>query len=231
MVVADLGIDAAALLACAVSLLIGGAVGIEREWRGQSAGIRTHLLVALSSTLLMVAAGRQGQWYMFGLAGQQVVSDPARMAHGVLTGIGFLCAGTIFRERFSIHGLTTAASLWFTSALGLLAGMGLTALALCGLVLVVTILAVLRLGVAYLPSRLSCDIELRTGPAGPDGAAIARVLARNGLTIRHQSIAIAQDEIRRRLTVAGSVRTDIERLARALRTEDGVRSVNVRPRR
>jgi putative Mg2+ transporter-C (MgtC) family protein len=112
-------IDADAILACILSLVIGTAIGIEREWRGQSAGVRTHLLVVLSSTLLMLAAGRQVAWHVEGGSGLQLVADPVRMAHGVLTGIGFLCAGTIFRERFSVHGLTTAASLWVTAALGI----------------------------------------------------------------------------------------------------------------
>lgn len=223
-------IDADAILACILSLVIGTAIGIEREWRGQSAGVRTHLLVVLSSTLLMLAAGRQVAWHVEGGSGLQLVADPVRMAHGVLTGIGFLCAGTIFRERFSVHGLTTAASLWFTCALGLLAGMGLFALALLGLLLALGVLAVLRLAVAYLPARFSCDIEIRTGPASPDGAAIAAVIERAGMVIRHQSLAIAEGGDRRALTVSGSVRTDIEALARALAGTAGVRSVSIRPR-
>ena len=104
------------------AVLAGGLIGFEREWRGRAAGLRTHILVCLASALLMEAAVSQGAWRFHALPGTEIVSDPTRMAHGVLTGIGFLCAGVIFRAGFSIHGLTTAASLWITAAIGLLLG-------------------------------------------------------------------------------------------------------------
>ena len=88
------------------AVLAGGLIGFEREWRGRAAGLRTHLLVALASCLLMLAAMSQGQWAFEALPDENIVTDPTRMAHGVLTGIGFLCAGVIFRTGFSIHGLT-----------------------------------------------------------------------------------------------------------------------------
>ena len=122
------------------AIVAGGLIGFEREWRGRAAGFRTHILVCLASALLMEAAVSQGAWRFDALAGTEIVSDPTRMAHGVLTGIGFLCAGVIFRAGFSIHGLTTAASLWMTSAIGLLFGAGLFSLAATGTVLTVVIL-------------------------------------------------------------------------------------------
>ena len=107
------------------ALVAGALIGLEREWRGRAAGFRTHILVCLSSTLLMLASTSQGAWMFSVLPDQEVIADPTRMAHGILTGIGFLCAGVIFRAGFSIHGLTTAASLWTVSALGILFGAGL----------------------------------------------------------------------------------------------------------
>src|SRR5690606_1695644 len=100
------------------AVVAGGLIGFEREWRGRAAGFRTHILVCLASCLLMEAAVSQGAWQFDVLPGTRIVSDPTRMAHGVLTGIGFLCAGVIFRAGFSIHGLTTAASLWITATIG-----------------------------------------------------------------------------------------------------------------
>jgi putative Mg2+ transporter-C (MgtC) family protein len=82
------------------------------------------------------------------------------MAHGVLTGIGFLCAGVIFRSGFSIHGLTTAASLWITAALGLLFGAGLLSLGLTGTVLTLAILVALRLVSLKLPQKSVVDAEV-----------------------------------------------------------------------
>lgn len=118
---------------------------MEREWRGRSAGFRTHILVSLAACVLMQASLRQAEWFMPGLLEDWVRTDPVRMAHGILTGIGFLCAGVIFRTGFSVHGLTTAASLWMSSAIGTLAGSGMIALAGLATVSTLIVLAVLRL--------------------------------------------------------------------------------------
>jgi putative Mg2+ transporter-C (MgtC) family protein len=142
------------------AILAGGLIGFEREWRGRAAGFRTHILVCLASALLMEAAVSQGGWRFAPLDGTQIVTDPARMAHGVLTGIGFLCAGVIFRAGFSIHGLTTAASLWITAALGLLFGAGLFALGVTGTALTMAILVALRLVSLKLPQKSVVDAEV-----------------------------------------------------------------------
>ena len=92
------------------AVVAGGLIGFEREWRGRAAGFRTHILVSLASALLMLAAMGQADWAFRALPDENIVTDPTRMAHGVLTGIGFLCAGVIFRTGFSIHGLTSAGS-------------------------------------------------------------------------------------------------------------------------
>ncbi len=142
------------------AVLAGGLIGFEREWRGRAAGFRTHILVCLASALLMEAAVSQGAWRFLPVAGAAVVADPARLAHGVLTGIGFLCAGVIFRAGFSIHGLTTAASLWITAAIGLLFGAGLYGIGLVGTVLTVAILVVLRLVSLRLPQKAVIDAQI-----------------------------------------------------------------------
>ncbi|MNH98863.1 putative Mg(2+) transport ATPase [compost metagenome] len=149
------------------ALLAGGLIGIEREWRGRAAGFRTHILVSLASCLLMLAAMTQADWAFRALPDENIVTDPTRMAHGVLTGVGFLCAGVIFRTGFSIHGLTTAASLWITSAIGLLFGAGLFVLAGAGTLITGVILVGLRLVSAHLPARLIADVEVCWRRAGP----------------------------------------------------------------
>ena len=106
------------------AVLAGGLIGFEREYRGRPAGFRTHILVSLASALLMLAAVHQMEW-MENAADEIIRIDPVRMAHGILTGIGFLCGGVIFRQGLSVPGLPTAASLWITSALGTLTGVGL----------------------------------------------------------------------------------------------------------
>ena len=148
------------LLPILAAVLAGGAIGFEREYRGRAAGIRTHILVCLASTLLMLAAVHQIDW-MAGTPHDVIRIDPVRMAHGVLTGIGFLCAGVIFREGFSIRGLTTAASLWITSCLGILYGISLHGLAIAGTIATLLILAGLRLIDDQLPRQHHMDVAVR----------------------------------------------------------------------
>lgn len=99
-----------------VALLLGGAVGIEREWRSKDAGFRTHFLVAVGSALFCVVS-------QYGFDMQ--VKDSSRVAAQVVSGIGFLGAGTIIFQKNVIRGLTTAAGLWVTAAIGLACGSGM----------------------------------------------------------------------------------------------------------
>src|SRR5690606_5699650 len=103
------------------ALVIGGLIGLEREFGQHSAGFRTHILVCLGSALIMLLS-----IYGFSVSvdAPNVRTDPARLAAQVISGIGFLGAGTILRNGNSISGLTTAASLWVVAALGLAVGAG-----------------------------------------------------------------------------------------------------------
>lgn len=102
-----------------LSVLFGGVIGIERESVKRPAGFRTHILVCIGSTLTMMVS-----IYMFDLFYEKVNIDPARIAAQVISGIGFLGAGTIIRDGASVRGLTTAASLWTIAAIGLAVGSG-----------------------------------------------------------------------------------------------------------
>jgi putative Mg2+ transporter-C (MgtC) family protein len=175
------------LAALAASVVAGGLIGFEREWRGRAAGFRTHILVCLASALLMLAAMSQGDWAFRALPDENIVTDPTRMAHGVLTGIGFLCAGVIFRSGFSIHGLTTAASLWITSALGILFGAGLFSLGAVGTAVTAVILVALRLVSNGVPSRVLTDVAVSWRREGPSPQA-----ARHGSEVRHDRIELAE---------------------------------------
>lgn len=100
---------------------LGGVVGAEREYSGQQAGFRTHILVSLGAALFTIA----GAYPPSGLlSGHAVGFDPTRVAAQVVTGIGFLGAGAIVRHGVTVRGLTTAASLWVTAAIGLAVGLG-----------------------------------------------------------------------------------------------------------
>ncbi len=100
-----------------LAAILGGILGIERELRGRSAGFRTLILVCLGSATAMIVSLHFGRLY--------ATADPGRVAYGVMTGVGFLGAGSILRDRGHIRGLTTAASLWCTAAIGLATGFGM----------------------------------------------------------------------------------------------------------
>jgi putative Mg2+ transporter-C (MgtC) family protein len=102
-----------------LSVILGGLIGLERQLHRRNAGLRTHILVTLGSCLIMLTS-----LYVFDIYKNEADLDPSRIAAGVITGIGFLGAGTIIRDRDGIKGLTTAASLWVVSGIGLAVGCG-----------------------------------------------------------------------------------------------------------
>jgi len=103
-----------------LAAVLSGAIGFEREFHGRAAGFRTHILLCIGSTLVMLTS-----MHIFDVYISRVPVDPARIAAGVVTGIGFLGAGAIMRSRSSVRGLTTAASLWVVAGIGLAVGSGL----------------------------------------------------------------------------------------------------------
>lgn len=118
-----------------ISLVLGAVIGFEREMDRQPAGFRTHSLVALGSALFTIVSA-------YGFA--DAALDPTRIAAQIVSGIGFIGAGTILHHRGSIRGLTTAASLWSVAAVGMAAGAGMLLIAVIGTVLIVVVLAALE---------------------------------------------------------------------------------------
>ena len=127
------------ILTIFIGAILGGAIGLEREYRSKEAGFRTHFLVGLGSALFMVLSmhgfdGFQGQ------AGVIIQRDPARMAAQVVSGIGFIGAGTIIFQKNVVKGLTTAAGLWVTSAIGMAAGVEMYDVAVAATIMVLVCL-------------------------------------------------------------------------------------------
>ncbi|HEX8469912.1 MAG TPA: MgtC/SapB family protein [Brevundimonas sp.] len=229
----DLGSVRDALAPILGAVVAGGIIGFEREWRGRPAGFRTHILVSLTSALLMLAAMSQADWAFEALPNENIVTDPTRMAHGVLTGIGFLCAGVIFRNGFSIHGLTTAASLWITAAIGLLFGAGLWELGVIGTAVTALILVGLRLVSARLPMRPLVDVVVcwTRGPASPE-AAVEALLQDVDVAVKNDGVALVEagSMIRRRWRLKLTNPGQLTELARDLARLDGVVSFDLDPR-
>jgi len=123
----------------ALSVILGGAIGMEREVSGKPAGLRTNILICLGSTLLMDLSMNVGV-----LDGGPRVGDPGRIAAQIVTGIGFLGAGTILQSRGAVIGLTTAATIWVVAAIGMIVGAGQYLEATGSTVLVVLVLTLLQ---------------------------------------------------------------------------------------
>jgi putative Mg2+ transporter-C (MgtC) family protein len=131
-----------------VASAFGLLLGLDREVRGISAGVRTHMLVALSSAMTMLIAL---ELYEEVSARGEADPDPTRAIQGLAQAIGFLCAGVIFVARGSVYGVTTAASLWMPSSIGMAAGAGMYQIAFAGLIFAMLIISVLWLVTRFLP--------------------------------------------------------------------------------
>jgi putative Mg2+ transporter-C (MgtC) family protein len=121
-----------------LALVLGGVIGFEREVHEKAAGFRTHILVCLGSCLIMLTS-----MHIFDIYKGMAEVDPGRIAAQVVTGVGFLGAGTIIRSRASIVGLTTAASLWSVAGVGLAVGSGLYLIGILTAMLILVSLFVL----------------------------------------------------------------------------------------
>ena len=175
-----------------VAAMLGGVIGLEREYRAKEAGFRTHFLVALGSGLFMILS-------QFGfndvLAHYERVSlDPSRIASQVVTGIGFIGAGTIIFQKHVVRGLTTAAGLWVTSAIGMTAGAGMYVLSIATTVLVLLCLEALYFILQHFGTR-NITVTFST----PKEENIQTVLQR----LRDKEIIIDSYEMTRKDTSSG----------------------------
>lgn len=175
-----------------VAAILGGVIGLEREYRAKEAGFRTHFLVALGSGLFMILS----QFGFDDVLGhyEKVSLDPSRIASQVVTGIGFIGAGTIIFQKHVVRGLTTAAGLWVTSAIGMTAGAGMYVLSIATTVLVLLCLEALYFILQHFGTR-NITVTFST----PKEENIQLVLQR----LRDKEIIIDSYEMKRKDTSSG----------------------------
>ncbi len=168
-------------VALMLAVVLGGVIGLEREWRGQAAGLRTHILVCVGATIMTITSAQIGM----GATGAGP-GDPAHLAAQIVSGIGFLGAGAIIRAGGSVHGLTTAASVWATAGIGIALGASprLGELAVVGTVIVLSTLTVLTWLEKILKLKkdiYTLQIEVKEADHGP--ARVLEALTRGQIVI------------------------------------------------
>ncbi len=213
------------------ALAAGGAIGFEREYRARPAGLRTHMLVCLAACALMLAAVHQLDW-MKATPLAAIRIDPVRMAHGVLTGVGFLCGGVIFQQGPSVHGLTTAASLWTTSAIGMLFGMGLWPLGATVAIIVLVLLSAARWLDRHMPQKNFAEVMVRSRRAAAIDEPELRALLRGfGLKGARLDERADQETFELSGPFSGRDALRLDDLSTALRADPRVIAFEIKPRK
>ena len=166
-----------------LATLLGSVIGFEREYHAKEAGVRTHLLVALGSCLFMIISV---YGFDFMLDRDHVSFDPSRIASQVVTGIGFIGAGTIILQKQVVRGLTTAAGLWVTAAIGLACGNGMYVIAVVTTAIVLISLGLINVYLPYISQK-----ERRITFLAEDYAVMAEILNQ----LRQEKITVLNYEM------------------------------------
>ena len=216
-------------LGCA--LVVGGLIGLERSYHGRPAGFRTHTLVCIASAALMLVTVYESQWFVTGRL-ERVVVDPTRMAQGIMTGIGFLGAGAIIKEGFTVRGLTTAASIWITASIGILVGIGFYFPAGLAAVLTLGTLSAFRWIENRMPAQFYAHFTVRflRSTAMPE-AELRRVVTEQGFSIAnlHYRLTNEGKHFEYRMVVRTLKQDNLRLLAETLKASQAVLEFRIAP--
>jgi putative Mg2+ transporter-C (MgtC) family protein len=218
------------LLRLVAALLAGAFIGYERSFHGRPAGLRTHVLVCLASAVLMLVTVYEDHWVRSG----EIRLDPTRMAQGIMTGIGFLGAGVIVKEGLNVRGLTTAASIWITAGIGVLAGVGLYMPMVASVLLTLLVLSVFRWVENRVPTQAYYFFDVkyaRDGNLSED--AMRQLLSSLGFSIANFSYrldGVGENRVlRHNMTLQTTDRGAAARLARHLEENPTVHEFRLSP--
>ncbi|NHR06640.1 MgtC/SapB family protein [Chromobacterium haemolyticum] len=217
-------------------LLLGCLVGYERWFNGRAAGMRTYGLVSMASAAAISIVGYSGYWYG-GLYPDMTHGDMTRVAQGVLTGVGFLGAGMIMKEGLSISGLTSAASIWMSSVIGILVGVGFYAAAIAITLLCVLCMLSINQMENRLPRRFSLFIVIRFKPEYQwTVQTLSAGLLRFGVRLHEDSIALnaGPDATEWSFLVSAQNRRDLINvvdLSRDIMQIDHIETLSIQPAR
>jgi putative Mg2+ transporter-C (MgtC) family protein len=213
------------VLRLVLGAVFGGIIGYERQVHGRPAGFRTHMLVCMASVLIMEVSE-----YFHYLSVQDpsyIRIDPARIASGAITGVGFLGAGVIIKTGVTVHGLTTAACLWMVSAVGLALGTGLYTAAAVSFALTLFALLVLRYVERATSKTVFKFLNVSAGGGVSEGR-IDETLKRHGATVFNTDYEkdMASGELTLRYTIAISDASSVRQVLEELSSVEEVRKVS-----
>jgi putative Mg2+ transporter-C (MgtC) family protein len=212
------------------ALLAGALIGYERSYNGRPAGFRTHALVCMSSSLLMLVTVYEASWVR--TSPGEIRLDPTRMAQGIMTGIGFLGAGAIIKEGLTVRGLTTAASIWITAAIGVLAGIGFYFPLVVSVILTLGVLSVFRWIEQAMPTQAYFQFDVRLArDSGLDEDSLRDLLAQHGFSIANFSHRFdGEGGIKRHgMVMRTKDRKAVSRLADALEAHPAILDFKIAP--
>jgi putative Mg2+ transporter-C (MgtC) family protein len=201
-----------------MALIFGGAIGLERSYHGRPAGFRTHALVCMSTSLLMLLSAFENAWVTPSAVARTTL-DPTRMAQGIMTGIGFLGAGAIIKEGLTVRGLTTAASIWMTAAVGVMTGIGFWFPAALSFALTLGTLSVFRYIENKLPAQFYAQFMVRfRRERRPPEADMRQMIAQHGFTIANLSYRLdaADDFFEYRMVICSDRKDNARKLSETL---------------
>lgn len=213
------------------ALAAGGIIGLERSFRGRAAGFRTHALVCIASSLLMLVTVYEHQWFVV-QGGSRVVVDPTRMAQGIMTGIGFLGAGVIVKEGLTVRGLTTAASIWVTAAIGILTGIGFYFAAGLGVVLTLGTLSLFRWIEGRMPTELYANFTIRFArDAVMPETDLRDLVKRHGFSVANLNYRLIGEgsQFEYRMVMRTLKAENVRRLSESLNANTGVTEYRISP--
>ncbi len=217
-----------------LTLVVGGAIGLERERSNQPAGLRTHILIAIGSSMLMMLSMEMAQTGGAPEATGALVlgrgGDPGRIAAQVVSGIGFIGAGTIMRFGGSVRGLTTAASIWIVAALGLVIGGGLYFVAAGGAIITLFTLTVLnRLERRLFPDRTYKVLEVNVRGTTIPTDIVLPIFRKHGIHVSNIDVtpALEKQTVKMKFLVKIAESTDLRKLYDELKTVEQVYQVKL----
>ncbi len=217
-----------------VTVVLCGAVGFERETRDQAAGFRTHILLGIGAALftLVSAYGFEPFTAAASQSGARsgIVFDPTRIAAQIVTGIGFLGAGAIIRQGIDVRGLTTAASLWATAAIGMAVGAGYYLGAGATTAVVIIALYLLRKAHSLIFPRLRTEfgvLNLTFGETGGDISRVTEILDEHNIQVRSLDAEMEEGRARYTIQVRVPPTSEVQEALNALLGVPGIQRVGV----